>query len=233
MKTILITTAIVFMQLFANAQETAPTVESPQVLTSSFNKVYLGGRVLATVTSLNYNKLPNGTVEATTVLGYGIGGFLGFNISKHFALQGEILYSSLAQKAKYNGNQNTVKLRYINIPLLAVINSNVAKPVNLNIVFGPQLGIRTGSEITNDNSNSSDTLVTTVAVKPMDLGICYGAGLDFRIAKSLSLGLGFRGLLGLVDISDDSKSKTTNNYYILDRSKLKTYSGYASLALEF
>ena len=233
MKTIFITTAIVFMHLLLNAQEPTPTVVSPQVLSSTFNKVYIGGRVLATVTSLNYNKRPNGTVEATTVLGYGIGGFIGLNISKHFALQGEILYSSLAQKANYNGNQNTIKLRYINIPLLAVINSNVTKPVNLNVVFGPQIGIKTGSEITNDSSNNTDTLVTTVAVKPMDLGICYGAGLDFRISKSLSLGLGFRGLLGLVDISDDSKSKTTNNYYILDRSKLKTYSGYASLALEF
>ena len=173
MKTIFITTAIVFMQLFVNAQETTQTTqttENPQA-NNSFNKIYIGGRVLATVTSLNYNKRPNGTVEATTVLGYGIGGFIGLNISKYFALQGEILYSSLAQKANYNGNQNTIKLRYINIPLLAVINSNVTKPVNLNVVFGPQIGIKTGSEITNDSSNNTDTLVTTVAVKPRDFEI--------------------------------------------------------------
>jgi hypothetical protein len=48
-----------------------------------------------------------------------------------------------------------------------------------------------------------------------------GAGVDF--GSEVKFSVGFRGVYGLVDISDQSQSVTTNEYYVLDRSHVKTY----------
>ena len=53
------------------------------------------------------------------------------------------------------------------------------------------------------------------------------------IGDAVKLSLGFRGVRGLVDISDDSQNITTDEYYVLDRAKVNTYSGYAGVALCF
>jgi hypothetical protein len=37
----------------------------------------------------------------------------------------------------------------------------------------------------------------------------------------------------LVDISDKNNNSTTNDYYILDRAHVKTYSGYLGLGFMF
>jgi hypothetical protein len=70
-------------------------------------------------------------------------------------------------------------------------------------------------------------------VKSGDFGFAYGAGLDFSLGGYTSLGVGFRGVYGLVDISDNSHSTATDDYYVLDRTHVKTYSGYIGLSFGF
>ena len=60
-------------------------------------------------------------------------------------------------------------------------------------------------------------------------GFCFG----IAAAGMLRLGLGFRGVIGLIDISDNSGSVTTNSYYILDRTHIKSYSGYVGVSYLF
>ena len=199
-------------------------------------KGYIGGRVLATVTDIDFNKASDGsTIETEIIWGYGIGGYIGYNFNPHLGLQGEVLYQSLAQRVKYSNTDARLNLRYLNIPLLLVLNTDVRKPVNLNVCVGPQIGIRLGADLEEEEGSGTnpDTLQAAIAVKPGDIGIAYGAGLDFALSDAVKLGIGFRGVMGIVDIDEDSQTTTTNNLYILDRSKLKTYSGYLGLHVAF
>ncbi len=74
-----------------------------------------------------------------------------------------------------------------------------------------------------------------LSVKKGDLGLAYGAGFDFGLdpENKIRLGLGFRGVFGLLNISDDSKTQETNSYYVLDKTNIKTYSVYMGLSVLF
>lgn len=202
-----------------------------------FKKGYLGVRALATMTSLRVKNIDNSTVATDFIVGYGGGGVIGVNFNKHVGTQLEVLYSALAQKYKDNsGITRKLNVNYLNIPLLLVLNTDASRGVNLNVCAGPQVGINTGSSVKTESSNSSDgvdTVHAVLAVKAGDFGFAYGVGLDFLLGQSLKLSLGYRGVQGLIDISDNSKNTTTNDYYILDRAHVNTYSGYAGLAFTF
>lgn len=202
-------------------------------ITKDFPVFYLGFRFMPTFTYLDYREMDGATIEATAVVGYGYGGFMGFNLSNNIALQAEVIYSQLAQKFKMQERSYNVKLDYINIPLLLRINTGVMNPVNLNFVIGPQLGLNVGSSVDSEDNGSTTTVVTSIAVKKGDIGLAYGAGLDFRLGGNTTLGLGFRGVYGLVDISDRSNTQETNEYYVLDKAHVKTYAGYIGLAFGF
>jgi len=191
-----------------------------------------GIRAMPTVSSFEIHNASGGVIEGEATFGFGAGVFLGFNFTDHVGMQVEAIYNTLSQKYSELGNDYQVNLKYVNIPLLLSLNTGKNNPVNLNIVAGPQLGISVGSDIFNGDNNPSDAVLN---VKNGDLGFAYGAGLDFGLnaAKTVRLGLGFRGVLGMFDISDDSQSITTDNYYVLDRTNVKTYSGYLGFSILF
>ena len=220
----------------APAQEAQPAPAAKQDSDndkSDLATFYLGARVMPTFTKFDVVSLDNGAAKTTFVVGYGIGGLLGFNFSNNVGMQLEVIYSSLSQKFTDKSLERRIDLSYIHIPLLLVLNTDASKAVNLNIAVGPQVGINTGSSIENEGSNGVDTVQAVIAVKPADFGLAYGAGLDFKLSSSLSLDIGFRGVYGVLDISDKNNTATTNQYYILDRSHVKTYAGYAGLRLLF
>src|SRR5205085_11827790 len=135
--------------------------------------------------------------ETSAVLSWGFGGLIGFNVSDHVGFQAEVIYLPLAQKFKNANGENTIKLNYINIPLMMVLNTDYSAPVNLNVAFGPQIGINTGSKIeSGSNGNGTDTVHAVLSVKPSDIGFAYGAGLDFGMGKSAKFCIGFRGVFG-------------------------------------
>ena len=187
-----------------------------------------GFRFMPTFTSFQLRDAGGGKIEGDFTFGYGFGALVGVNFQEHIGLQGELIYSSIAQKYRDTDLDHTVKLRYVNIPMLLALNSGKSKIVNLNVVAGPQIGINVGSDLETVDSGEE---VAVLAVKKGDLGLAYGAGLQF--GKMVKFDIGFRGVYGLIDISDDSKTKTTDQYYILDRTHVKTYSAYAGLSFLF
>ncbi len=206
---------------------------SDKNISDAVPSLILGVRYMPTFTSLGYSKTDEGEVETTFVLGYGIGGLVGVNFNDHVGLEAEVIYSSLAQKYKTPSKiESEIELTYINVPLLLVLNTGYSKAVNFNVCAGPQVGINTGSKIQSNGTQKGDTVIAVLAVKPADLGIAYGAGLDFG-PPNFKISIGFRGVYGLIDIGDRSSSITTNQYYVLERAHVKTYSGYIGLALGF
>jgi hypothetical protein len=146
-----------------------------------------------------------------------------------------VIYNAISQKYKDHDLERKIDINYVNIPLLLTLNTDKSKPVNFGIAIGPQVGINVGSKVTTTEGEETSTLHAAVAVKQNDFGFAYGAGLQFALnpLRTWHLDLGFRGVYGLVDISDDSATKETNSYYILDKTNLQTYSGYLGLSFVF
>ena len=155
----------------------------------------IGARFMPTFSSFGLKNSSGGTVSGNVVLGLGIGGFLGYNFSKHFGVQGEIIYSSLAQKYTEIDVERQINLGYINIPLLLSYNTGKNETINFNAVFGPQIGISTGSNLKVNNTGPT-VKNAKMTVKAGDLGLAYGAGVDFGVnsAKTIRIGVGFRGV---------------------------------------
>ena len=215
--------------------QTVVAAPPPPPSEPAFHAGEFGVRYMPTFTSLRMQNAGGQAVQGNFVVSQGFGAFVGIN-SKHVGLNLEVIYNSLSQKYSTTDVSHDVKLNYINIPLLITFNTDKSKPVNLSAVIGPQIGINIGSQVnTTGTSNGNDSLQAVVAVKKSDFGFAYGAGIEFALneARTFRLGIGFRGVFGLVNINDDSGTKMTNQYYILDRTNIETYSGYAGLSIMF
>ena len=201
---------------------------SGRVADTDYPKGEFGIRFMPTFSKFQLHDAGGGKVEGDFTAGYGFGVLLGINFQEHVGLQGELLYSAIAQKYRDKELDRTIKLHYVNIPLLLSLNTGKSKIVNLNVVAGPQIGINVGSDI---EPVEGDEEVAVLAVRKGDLGLAYGAGLQF--GHNVKFDIGFRGVYGLIDISDDSKTNETGEYYILDKTHIQTYSLYAGVAFLF
>lgn len=195
----------------------------------AFPVMLLGIRFMPTTSDIKVQNADGNNVEADVVLSYGYGGLLGYNFTKHMGLQLEVLYSTLSQKYADHTLDREIDINYVNIPLLFSLNVNRTNAVNLNVVLGPQLGVNVGSKVTTSGTANGNTNTKAVlAVKENDFGIAYGAGIDFGLnaARTIRFDIGFRGVTGLIDISDRSKTLETDSYYILQKKRTQTYAGY-------
>jgi opacity protein-like surface antigen len=107
--------------------------------------------------------------------------------------------------------------------------------VNLNIVAGPQLGLNVGSSVNTSASDGTVTSQAVLSVKTSDIGFAYGIGIDFGLntSQTVRLGLGYRAVRGLIDISDNDEQAKGDDYYIVDQAKVKTNAGYIGLSILF
>jgi len=192
----------------------------------------LGVRFMPTFSSLQMKTSTGGDFTGAMTVGYGGGIFGGYHFNDHVGVQAEIIYNSISQKFKENDVEREITLRYLNIPLLFSLNSGKSKPVNFNVVAGPQMGLSVGSTLSASVGEGPDHLHAQLGVKKSDIGFAYGAGVDFGLnaAKTFRLGIGFRGVYGLFDISDNSHTVVTDSYFILDHTHIRTYSGYIGLS---
>jgi hypothetical protein len=199
-------------------------------------KEIFGIRYMPTISTIKVQNFQGDNLEGELMSGNGFGGFIGVNLNKHIGLQVEVIYSQLSQKYKDDNLDRRIDINYVNIPLLLSINTNRKRIVNLNGVIGPQWGINVGATlkttgVPNGNGNSTAIL----AVKKNDFGITYGLGLDFAITppKTIRLDIGFRGVMGLMNVNNDTEKIDANSYYILQKATINSYSGYVGLTFLF
>ncbi len=209
----------------------APVVQE----TTSEDQVgtHIGFRFMPFFSKLRANSTDVGNAAVITTeltLGYGFGGFIGYYFNNHIGLHLEVMYTSITQEiAEKEDDVRQVDLSYLNFPLLLTLNTDLGKPINFNLHFGPQMGILLGSKARGYTTDDAAGTTIVVGAKPYDLGIAYGAGIDFGFGEGYRthLNIGFRGVNGLVNIDDESK--TTDNHYIIARSKSSAYGGYIGI----
>jgi hypothetical protein len=217
--------------LFCNslyAQDTIKVVTPP----SSIPRVEFGFRFMPTFSSFDMKSTSGGTLKGEVTLGFGIGAMLGTNFTNHTGMQIELIYNSLSQKYQDQNIERKINVRYVNIPLLFTLNTGVKNPVNLRLVAGPQLGLNVGSSV---STAGSDTIITVLSTKRNDFGFAYGVGLAFALntAKTLRFDMGYRGVYGLVNISNTSQTAANNSVYILNRALVRTNSAYLGITFLF
>ncbi len=230
MKKIIISITALCFSLGVTAQETSAPSEA-----SEFHLVEFGFRFMPTITQFKMQTYPGGTVAGQATFGYGIGGMIGVNFTNHIGIEADIIYNSLSQKYKDQELERTIKINYINFPLLLSLNTGKSNPVNLNFVVGPQMGYNLGSSISSSGTNGTDTITTIVAVKKGDVGFAYGAGLEFMLnqTRTIRLDLGFRGVYGFLDIQQPIADANTRSFNAINHTNIKTYSGFAGISFLF
>lgn len=180
-------------------------------------------------------RAPSGSIIIGEInYAFGMGGQIAFHLTNHLGVQGEVIYNSVFQKFKEGDADYNLRVKYLNIPLLLSLNSGKSNLVNVNAVVGPQIGVNVGSNVSIKTSGTTNN-GSILSVKKVDLGFAYGIGLDFGLKTSLNarLLLGYRGVLGLIDISNQNKNTPFKTYYLLDKTYLKTQAGYIGISLLF
>jgi hypothetical protein len=177
-----------------------------------------------------------GTVQAAGEISHGYGITLNYYFSNFFGMHLE-LNNTRMEYVFNNGQRETrVNLNYINIPLLASYNTNLGRTVNWNITAGPYLGINTGAGVNTtgdtDNGTTTGSATAVIHVRPADIGLAYGTGLDFGIGETqwMHVRVGYRGTAGLIELSDNRANVDPDQYnVVISRSRMVTNGAYIGL----
>ncbi|KFF14951.1 porin family protein [Flavobacterium hydatis] len=196
MKKIILTAVAVFGFTFANAQEVKFGVK--------------GG--------INLSTLTGDVDDASSKVGFQVGGFAEIKLSDKFFVQPELLYSAQGTKTEMSGGEyfekNNLKLGYINVPVMA--KYYVADKFSLEA--GPQIGFLVSAK--NDYSfsvlglNGSEKIDVKDNLKSIDFGVNFGAGYDFT--ENISAGVRYNlGLSNILENEAGDNFKQKNSVFSL------------------
>jgi hypothetical protein len=111
-----------------------------------------------------------------------LGGFVEVDPPGPFALQTELLYVQKGSKAEGTVSGETVtgidKINYIEVPLLAKWQIPVTGPLTPNLFAGPAVGVPVSATSEIEGSGGSSSTDIDELIKPTDVGMHIGAGLD-------------------------------------------------------
>jgi len=141
-------------------------------------------------------------VEPGTRMGLAAGGFLTFALGPNFALQPEALYVMKGAKYEEGGDELTIKLNYIDIPVLLKYRFTAAGSTRPCLFAGPVASIKASAKAKSDFGGVEEEEDMSDEVKSLDFGIALGGGLDFAMASS-TVTFDVRYTLGLTDWVDD------------------------------
>lgn len=146
-----------------------------------------------------YNIHNDNNVEYDTKLGFHLGMLAHLHLSKQFALQPELLYSTQGAKYSVSNNEAKVNLGYINVPVMLQYMFNNG----FRLQAGPQVGFLTRArlEMNNTKTDVKDNYQT------VDFAVGFGAG---YVSPKSGLGIDARYNLGVSDINENSTVKSTN-----------------------
>ena len=151
--------------------------------------------------------------DVSSKIGFQVGGFAEIKISDKFAIQPELLYSAQGAKSKNSElggtsiYKSTIKLAYLNIPLMAKYYVDEG----FSLEAGPQLGFLLSAEDEEIEIFEGESTTTTTDIKDAsnstDFAFNVGAGYD--VAENINLGL--RYSIGLSNIVKDSGPISVSN----------------------
>src|SRR5690606_9363365 len=134
--------------------------------------------------------------ENEGIVGFHIGGVAEISISEKFSIQPELLFSAQGTKFEEGDGKLTMKLNYINIPVMA--KYYVADGFSLEA--GPQIGILASAKAKYEIGGESESEDIKDNFESLDLGLNFGLG--YKLDSELNFAASYN--LGLSNLAKDS-----------------------------
>ena len=145
----------------------------------------------------------NGDWDLATKFSFNLGAFAEYRFNDFFGVQPELLYSRQGAYEKKTGTKITVRLNYINLPILA----KLYVLDNLSIDLGPQFGVMLNSKLVakEDGHTEKTDLDDLMDMKGLD--VSFALGLTYSVDYHWSVNARYN--LGLTDVSKDVDGKNS------------------------
>jgi len=128
-------------------------------------------------------------------IGICAGGFITCSLSDLFAIQPELLFTMKGSKAEEAGMKITMKLNYLEIPVLAKVTIPTPGTVKPSLFVGPSLAIKLSGRAKVESAGESEE-ADIEDLKSTDFGLVFGGGVDFALGMG-KLTVDARYTLGL------------------------------------
>lgn len=154
--------------------------------------------------------------NAGTRTGLTIGGSATFHIDNRFGIEPELLFSQKGASETSGGSKLTLKMNYIEVPVLARYDLPTTGQVHPFFLAGPTMSFQTtcDAEVSSGSSSASASCDDInqqsgggFSKKTFDVGGTLGAGVMFPAGKKMNLSIGLRYNLGFVDTFDNTDAK--------------------------
>jgi hypothetical protein len=157
----------------------------------------------------------DGTGSRTGFIG---GVMLSLPLANNFAFQPELLYTMKGATDNSSDVTSTVKLSYVELPLLLRLDIPASGGVKPFVYAGPSFALKTSCDVEGESGGTTESLSCDDFAKQVtpfgspltfasaDVGGIVGGGLAFDVGGR-ALTVGVRYELGFVSISSDSDSK--------------------------
>jgi hypothetical protein len=199
----------------------------------SLSGFHFGLKFQPFINSLNFKGSDGQNASMEQTVNSGWGASLNYFFSPWIGLHLEVM--NMRQKFAFDDGlaKRRIDLNYIQIPLLLSVNTNLEKWVNLNLTAGPYIGLNTNTSINYENQlnevfSNGSAAVPVLIVNPLEVGVAYGAGLDFGFGEGqwLHLNMGYRGTMGLTNIQDQNIVLEGKEYGILAKTARNATAGF-------
>jgi|SRR5688572_23575858 len=143
------------------------------------------------VQKLDGEPIENFDIENRT--GFVGGAYFQHNVSRNFGLRVEALYYMKGAAGDSADFDVTLKLDYVEFPVLLVGRIPLSETARLNLFGGPTLSLKTKSEIEVSAFGLTFNEDIEDGINGFDFGLTFGAGLSFDLGGAV---LGFDGRYG-------------------------------------
>lgn len=185
------------------------------VTLSSAQNIQYGPKVGVSMSTITIDNLDGVSIDKDMRTALQFGGFIKYQLSPAFALQGEVLYSLQGAKLKWAESdvnyEGKMRLNYITIPILAKFYMYDG----LFVEAGPQVAFLVKDTLEGDLSQFADDL----NYKTADFDVVMGLGYEFE----MGLMVGARYNLGVIDVVKDVDGKTVDS----KNGVIQLYAGWA------
>ena len=140
--------------------------------------------------------------------GLTVGGFYNYSSKTGFGFSGQLLFTQLG--AQTDNKTNEINLNYVQLPLFATFFfGKYGDRVRPKVFLGPNLNflVSEKDKAGNDIGGTGDNRV----YNPFDLGVTFGAGVNFRLVEKIWLNFDARYGAGLLDVTKNNATTIRNN----------------------
>jgi hypothetical protein len=118
--------------------------------------------------------------------------------------------SSYSDSDEFGDFDETLKLDYIEVPILARINFPTPGPIGPHLVAGPYIGFNINAQAEGTEDGFSYDEDISDLISSTDIGLMLGAGLDFSLGVT-ALNAQVRYSIGLTNVYDFDMDDTYRN----------------------